>query len=157
MTAVSNDRLEIREAIEADLPSLLTLYSHLHPDDPPLSVSAAKPRFDRLLRYDGSVVLVGLSGSQIVTSCTLIVVPNLTRAGRAYALIENVVTGASFRKNGYATAILHEAAERAWKHDCYKVMLLTGSTDPATLRFYEKAGFEQSKTGFQMRKIAARP
>jgi GNAT superfamily N-acetyltransferase len=74
----------------------------------------------------------------------------------AYGLIENVVTSAGFRGNGFATAILHEAAERAWKHDCYKVMLLTGSKDPATLRFYEQAGFEQSKTGFQMRNVVAR-
>jgi hypothetical protein len=35
-------------------------------------------------------------------------------------------------------------------------MLLTGSKDPATLRFYEEAGFEQSKTGFQARRIPAR-
>jgi GNAT superfamily N-acetyltransferase len=155
MTAVVKD-LEIREADEADLPGLLTLYSDLHRDDPALSLEEAKPQFYRLLRYDGSVVLVGLSGLRIVTTCTLIVIPNLTRAGRPYALIENVVTGAAFRGNGYATAILREAAERAWKHDCYKVMLLTGSKDPATLRFYEHAGFEQSKTGFQMRNIAER-
>jgi hypothetical protein len=38
---------------------------------------------------------------------------------------------------------------------CYKVMLLTGSNDPATPRFYEDAGFEQSKTGFQARRISA--
>lgn len=31
---------------------------------------------------------------------------------------------------------------------------MTGSKDPAVLRFYEKAGFEQSKTGFQMRRAA---
>jgi hypothetical protein len=31
-------------------------------------------------------------------------------------------------------------------------MLLTGSTDPATLRFYENCGFLQNKTGFQIRR-----
>jgi hypothetical protein len=34
-------------------------------------------------------------------------------------------------------------------------MLLTGSKNPATLSFYEGAGFEQSKTGFQIRQAAS--
>ncbi|MFM7304986.1 MAG: GNAT family N-acetyltransferase, partial [Alphaproteobacteria bacterium] len=37
-----------------------------------------------------------------------------------------------------------------------KVMLMTGSRQPSTLKFYENAGFEQTKTGFQMRRMAAR-
>lgn len=31
-------------------------------------------------------------------------------------------------------------------------MLMTGSKNPATLAFYERAGFEQTKTGFQIRR-----
>jgi hypothetical protein len=38
----------------------------------------------------------------------------------------------------------------------YKVMLMTGSKDLATLAFYTSAGFEQSKTGFQVRRLPAR-
>ena len=84
------------------------------------------------------------------------IVPNLTRGGKPYALIENVVTHANWRKRGFGSAILAEAANRAWRHDCYKIMLMTGSNDPATLAFYEEAGFEQSKTGFQMRRHPTR-
>ena len=76
------------------------------------------------------------------------VIPNLTRGGAPYGLIENVVTDAARRGKGYATAILHAAAERAWAHDCYKIMLLTGSKEPATLRFYEKAGVRAVEDGF---------
>jgi hypothetical protein len=82
MIAVRKGRPEIREASEADLPGLLMLYRHLHRDDPALSVGDAERQLHRLLRYDGSAVLIGLSGSEIVTSCTLIVIPNLTRGGR---------------------------------------------------------------------------
>jgi hypothetical protein len=36
-----------------------------------------------------------------------------------------------------------------WEDGCYKVMLLTGRQDEATLRFYEKVGFRRGvKTGF---------
>jgi hypothetical protein len=31
-------------------------------------------------------------------------------------------------------------------------MLLTGSEDPTTLRFYENCGFTQDKTGYQIRR-----
>ncbi|WP_235909151.1 MULTISPECIES: hypothetical protein [Brucella/Ochrobactrum group] len=37
-----------------------------------------------------------------------------------------------------------DAASRA---GCYKVMLLTGSKQPATLKFYHDVGFEQNKAG----------
>lgn len=83
---------------------------------------------------------------------TLIVVPNLTRKGAPYALIENVVTHADHRKRGYAGVLIRRAIDQAWSDGCYKVMLLTGSQDPATLRFYENCGFLQNKTGFQIRR-----
>jgi GNAT superfamily N-acetyltransferase len=79
-------------------------------------------------------------------------VPNLTRGGAPYALIENVVTHADHRKKGYAAAVIGRAVEEAWKAGCYKVMLLTGSKNPATLRFYENCGFVQDKTGYQIRR-----
>jgi hypothetical protein len=35
-------------------------------------------------------------------------------------------------------------------------MLMTGSKKPSTLAFYASAGFEQSKTGFQVRRLPTR-
>jgi GNAT superfamily N-acetyltransferase len=72
---------------------------------------------------------------------TLVVIPNLTRNGASYALIENVVTHRdAIAKRGHAAAaLIAHAIETAWDAGCYKVMLLTGSKDPATLRFYETA------------------
>ncbi|XSC48098.1 GNAT family N-acetyltransferase [Bradyrhizobium sp. RDT10] len=102
-------------------------------------------------------MFLGLRDDAVVTTCTLVIVPNLTRGGAPYALIENVVTDAQHRKRGYGKLILRTAISAAsWGHDCYKVMLLTGSRDPATLKFYQEVGFEQSKTGFQARRIPPR-
>jgi GNAT superfamily N-acetyltransferase len=148
--------LTIRTADQNDLPSLLELYKQLHPNDEIVSLAVASCIFTQFLRYPGSTIFLGLRDGSVVTTCTLIVVPNLTRAGAPYALIENVVTDAQHRKRGYGKVILRTAISAAWRHDCYKVMLLTGSRDPATLRFYEEVGFEQSKTGFQARRIAPR-
>ncbi|WP_287190061.1 GNAT family N-acetyltransferase [Mesorhizobium sp.] len=109
-----------------------------------------------LQAYPGSVVLGGWHDDQIVASCTLVVIPNLTRGGMSYALIENVVTAAFHRKRGFGRALLERAVSIAWEHGCYKVMLLTGSTEPATLAFYRGVGFEQNKTGFQTRRLPVR-
>ncbi len=45
-----------------------------------------------------------------------------------------------------------EAIDAAWAQGCYKIMLMAGSKDLATLRFYTSAGFEQSNAGFQIRR-----
>jgi GNAT superfamily N-acetyltransferase len=148
--------LKIRPATEEDLLGLLSLYRHLTPDDPILSEVDATNILDQLQKYQGSQILIGQIGQEIVSSCTLVVIPNLTRGGTPYALIENVVTHQQYRKRGMARAILQAAVDTAWQNGCYKVMLLTGSKDPGTLEFYEKAGFTQNKTGFQIRRIPAK-
>lgn len=147
----------IRPANRTDLPRLLDLYVHLNPDDARCSPEDAVTVLDRLICYEGSVVLVGAIEEVLVTTCTLIVIPNLTRGGKPYALIENVVTHADHRGEGFARTVLSVAVERAWEAECYKVMLMTGSKKPSTLAFYKAAGFEQSKTGFQVRRVSVQP
>ena len=79
----------------------------------------------------------------------LVVVPNLTRDLRPYGLVENVVTRREYRKRGLASACLNQTRELAQAAGCYKLMLLTGAKDGATLRFYERAGYNcNDKTAF---------
>lgn len=144
----------IRPATPDDLPALLSLYRHLNPDDPAMAPDIATGRFAEIIAQPGMTLLVGVSGENVTSSVTLVVIPNLTRGGAPYALIENVVTHAEYRKRGHARALVTDAFQRAWDAGCYKVMLLTGSKEPATLRFYEGCGFVQNKTGFQIRRPA---
>ncbi|MGE0280660.1 MAG: N-acetyltransferase family protein [Rhizobiaceae bacterium] len=150
--------LVIRDAIPADLPGIQKLYLEFRNAgfNAPVTQSRAERFVADLHRFPGSALLVGVIEQTPVTTCTLIVVPNLTRQATPYALIENVATASGQQGHGYGTAIVSEAVRRAFEHGCYKVMLLTGSKEPATLRFYERAGFEQSKTGFQMRRTTVR-
>jgi len=144
--------MNIRFADRQDIQRLLALYRHLDPDDDQASVEDAVKQWELLNLYPGSGILVACLGEALVATCTLVVIPNLTRGGSPYALIENVVTDAAHRNTGYGKAVLKAATEAAWAAGCYKVMLLTGSKRPQTLQFYLDAGFEQSKTGFQMRR-----
>ena len=148
--------MRVRTLEDADLPHLLDLYRHLNPDDEETPIEAARANWQSLKRYGGSDVFVGCLDNAFVTTCTLVVIPNLTRGGASYALIENVVTHATHRGRGYGKAVLKEAVEAAWRAGCYKVMLLTGSKRPEVHNFYLRAGFEQSKTGFQIRRIPPR-
>lgn len=149
------DHLRIRSAGAADLPALLGLYQHLAPDEAP-SPDAAETILQRFQAYPGSAIFLGEAAGHPVATCTLVVIPNLTRGGAPYGLIENVVTHADHRGRGHGKRLLDAAVEAAWAEGCYKVMLMTGSTAPATLGFYKAAGFEQSKTGFQKRRRPAR-
>jgi GNAT superfamily N-acetyltransferase len=91
----------------------------------------------------------GFVSGELVSCCTIMVIPNLTRGGRPYGLIENVVTHQEHRGHGYGKAMLTQALEFGWSHSCYKVMQMTGRKDDVTHYFYESAGFDsQSKKAF---------
>lgn len=136
--------MEVRRIAPSELNSLLDLYQHLHKDDDPLPRTSeveaiwqelqSNPRY----RYFGVYV-----ADKLICSCTITVVPNLTRGCKPYGLIENVVTHAEHRNRGYGKAALAEALSFAWSQGCYKVMLMTGRKDEATFKFYESAGFNR--------------
>ncbi len=147
------DAVTIRAATEADLLGMLALYHHLNPSDPDPDPAAARRSWSMLVGSDLATVLVAETEQKLVASCTLVVVPNITRHSRPYALIENVVTHADHRRQGLGQRMLRAALDAAWAAGCYKVMLATGSRQESTLRFYENAGFERGgKTFFQARR-----
>lgn len=140
-----------RRARRDDLTAILKLYGHLHQSDPVLDPADASVRdhWEKILTDPNLRYFVVEVMQAVVSTCTLTIIPNLTRNMRPYGLIENVVTAPEHRKRGYGTALLRRALAEAWEAGCYKMMLLTGSKLEETLRFYEKAGFQGGvKTGF---------
>lgn len=143
----------IRSAGQDDLIEVLSLYRHLHPSDPELAPAVAERVWSALIASGFMTVIVAETLGRLVSSCTLAIVPNLSRGGRPYAVIENVVTHADHRRLGLGRRVLAHAQDLAWKADCYKVLLATGSKSETTLRFYEEAGFERGgKTYFEIRR-----
>ncbi len=144
--------LTIRPAEPQDLGALCELYRHLHPADEPLSEDRKRDVWQAMLAQSGFACLVGVYDNRLVSSCCVAILPNLTRGGRPYALIENVVTHSAFRRRGFARAVLGEALHRAWAAGCYKAMLLSGSKRAEAHRLYESCGFRSNeKTGFVAR------
>lgn len=138
----------IREINSGDYRQLMELYLHLHETDIP-DYEAASETWEKILADENYHIIVAEEDGKIVSSCTVVVVPNLTRGPRPYARVENVVTHADHRGKGLATACLDRAKEIAVNAGCYNIALLTGSKEESTLKFYENAGYKRGeKTGF---------
>lgn len=135
--------INVRLLSENDLPALLSIYEHLHaadnplPPEPDIASVWAEIVADKRIHYFGAYI-----DADLVSTCNLAVIPNLTRGCRSFGVIENVVTHPMYRRRGFGKAVLGAALDHAWKLGCYKVMLLTGRKDPDIFRFYESAGFD---------------
>jgi len=128
---------------EGDLESLLQLYAYLHEQDAALPPEPQiRAIWQELMTSPRHAYFGVFVGAQLVSTCALAMVPNLTRGCRPYGIVENVVTHAAHRKRGYGGRVVQAALAHAWASRCYKVMLLTGRREPATLRFYESLGFD---------------
>lgn len=141
--------MEIRLIRPEELPQLLALYRHLHPEGWLEDGPRAATVWEAISATPWYRIVVAEEGGELVSSCTLLLVPNLTHGGRPYGLIENVVTRPDCRNRGLATACLDFARALAAEQGCYKLMLMTGSKRESTLDFYRKAGYRSDqKTAF---------
>lgn len=139
----------VREVIQTDLKEILQLYLFLHETEVPEESEHLNQTWSKIITDPDHHLIVCEIDGKIVSSCVCVIIPNLTRNVRPYAFIENVVTHKDYRGKGYATDCLNYAKEIAEKHNCYKMMLLTGSKESKTLDFYKNAGYNSSdKTAF---------
>lgn len=108
--------------------------------------------FEEILGREGLDLLVLHLDGSIVGSTYLNIVPNLSRGGRPYAVIENVVIAENRRGEGLGRRLMAATLDRAWAAGCYKAMLQTGSRNPDTHAFYRACGFaDDAKTAYLAR------
>lgn len=137
--------MDIREIQSNERQMLMDLYRHLHDRDDPLPEELVLSGVWNRIQADPWHKIFGLFQNRaLISSCVLVVIPNLTRGCRPYGLIENVVTHADFRNQGLGKALLKHALNDAWGLNCYKVMLLTGRKSEAVYKFYESVGFDRN-------------
>ena len=95
--------LVIKKATDDDLHKLLELYTHLHDNPLPQIDLRIENIWSRIMSDVNHHILLGYLGRELVSSCVIVVIENLTRSQRPYAIIENVITHPDYRKNGYAS------------------------------------------------------
>jgi GNAT superfamily N-acetyltransferase len=133
---------EIRTLDRGDLDGLLALYRQLHTDD----AIPARPEqiWERIVRDPDLIYVGGFAGGVLVSACNAAVIPNLTRGARPYALIENVITHAEYRRRGIGSAVIRDLVARCLGRGCYKIMLMSGAARAEAHRFYESLGFDRN-------------
>jgi GNAT superfamily N-acetyltransferase len=135
-----------------DFAPIMALYRQLHPSDPVLRDGSDAAAFRSILASPALHLFVLDTAGDIVATTYLNVIPNLTRSASPYAVIENVVVDAAHRGTGLGRQIMAGTLQAAWDAGCYKVMLMTGSRDPATHAFYRACGFSgDTKTAYVAR------
>lgn len=140
---------EIRDARRNDINQLLELYTHLHNNPIPEINDRVKATWNKIIDDKNHHVIIGFIDNIAISSCVVLIVPNMTCGQRPYALIENIVTHSDYRNKGYASAVLNYTKRIAIDNNCYKIMLMTGSKEKSTLDFYRKAGYNsEDKTAF---------
>jgi GNAT superfamily N-acetyltransferase len=144
--------MQIREATTSDFAQLMGIYRQLHPDDPALSDGREREVFEQIRDTPDLYLFVIDIEGRIIATCYLNIIPNITRAARPYAIIENVVTDERERGRGFGKRIIAHTLDFAWSRGCYKAMLQTGSTRDSTHAFYRACGFSaQEKVGYVAR------
>ncbi len=139
----------IREVHEDEYEQLMSLYCQLHEKSIPKYKDDTKALWQTLVNNSDYHFIVAEEDGKIVSTCTCIIVPNMTHGPRSYAFVENVVTDSEYRGRGFATACLERAKEIAQSENCYRLILMTGSKLESTLNFYRRAGYDdKEKTGF---------
>ena len=147
------DQKIIRKAQKEDLNSVLSLYEDLHPNEKNRNIlQQLEAKWDFLCNNDFFHYFVVEYRETIVSTCNISIIPNLTREGRSFGLIENVVTSKYNRMQGFAALAIKAALEFAWNNGCYKIILETDNYRGID-QFYEKIGFQKGqKTAWIIRK-----
>lgn len=95
------------------------------------------------IKQQNAEVYVVEKNNTIVSSIHLLFEYKLHNNGKLVCHIEDLVTDVAYRNQGYASALLHYAVQRASEKDCYKVVLTSNS---ANVPFYKVNNFQEKGT-----------
>ena len=146
-----SDRVNHREATEADLPAVLALYARPEIDgDAVLEPDTAAEVFRRFAAYPDYNLYVAETDGRIVGSYALLVMDNLRHLGAKSAVIEDVVVDPVLHRRGIGRAMMADAVDRCRAKGCYKVALSSNIRSARAHAFYESLGFERHGISFTL-------
>jgi len=137
-----NSNIRIREATEADLPSVLELYAQPDIDNGDvLSLEEAKTVFGKFRMYPNYNLYVAESENKIVGTFELLIMDNLAHRGQPSGLVEDVVVDLQYQSQGIGRQMMAFAIEVCREHGCYKMALSSNLKRERAHQFYENMGF----------------
>ncbi|MCL2115434.1 MAG: GNAT family N-acetyltransferase [Methanobrevibacter sp.] len=88
----------------------------------------------------------------IIGSCYICIIPNLSRNGKSIGFIENVIIDNNYRRKGIGKKLMEMAINYGKENNCYKIVLQSGIKRTEAHKFYENIGFNgKSKKAFDLR------
>lgn len=146
------EELEIRQAVESDLPAVVAMLA-----DDPLGATRESPddltpytrAFQAMAQDANQRLCVAVRGGEVVGVLQLTLIPGLSRAGMTRGLIEGVRVHRSERGEGLGATLTEWAVEEARRCGCGLVQLTSDISREEAHRFYERLGFQRSHYGFK--------
>jgi len=144
----------IREAQPSDLPRLLLLMQQLstgggHPEGGVEPVTPChQAAIAELVASPYCHLLVLEDGGQVLATCAVYIVPNLSHGAASWAIVENVVVDESCRGVGYGERLMAEAERLAQEAGAYRLSLMSNMRRADAHRFYARIGYQPSHQGF---------
>lgn len=144
----------IREATRSDLGAILRLLRELGEETSTQSgtvrMSSATVRaWTRIENDPERTVLVAERRGQIIGTLDLIMIANLTHDAQPWAVIDNMVVDAAYRRTGIGRALVEEAIARAIQAGCYKIEMLAHESQGNAYEFCRAMGFTVATEGFR--------
>ena len=143
-TAAVSEVLEFRAAEERDLQELQALYAQLIPDERPTIADMRGALVQLNANPDAGILVVGIKGGHVVSTCQVVFYPNLVRAPRFKAEIDSVVVDNGHRGQGIGRAMMRWAHEWLRARQCSKIIVATAYTREVAHKMYETLGYKQS-------------
>ena len=144
--------MEIREITEKDLDALLELYVQLSPTNVGLTDANRDIIWAEIQKNKSITYLGAFEGNQLISSCFIAIIPNLTNQGKSIGYIENVITDVKHRRKGVGKKLIQKAVEIAQENNCFKVFLESGISRVEAHKFYKSIGFDDTnKKAFTIR------
>jgi GNAT superfamily N-acetyltransferase len=151
ISAAFEDGLLVRRAGVDDLAKLMALLSQLHEEEALQLVDEdLRATFAEILAaWRTRAILVACRDGVLAGTLDLLLVPNLTRSGRPWASIENVVVDTACRRQGIGRALLEVAVDLARGAGCSKLQLISREERAAAHELYLGNGFTAPVRGFR--------
>jgi predicted N-acetyltransferase YhbS len=140
--------LKIRNAQPADYSGVLRVISQMH-EDAPSDEALSEKAFHEILKSPSRTMLIAVDNATVVAVLDLFVMANMTRGGRPWAGIENLVVDVGYRRAGIGKALMEVAVDLAQEQNCYKLQLVSHERRSAAHDLYRQLGFDAPVHGYR--------
>jgi GNAT superfamily N-acetyltransferase len=142
--------IDIQEAKEQNLPTIIDLYKQLDTSDSEqLSIEEAIQMFRKINTYPDYKLYVAVKDGQIVGTFTLLIMDSLAHRGKPSGIVEDVVVDEQWRGKGIGKLMMQFAMNYCRRAGCTKLALSSNMKRLAAHQFYESLGFQ--KRGYSFR------